>query len=233
MADVRESFPSLEGASGEGLALRSVQQGEAVAGKNGALGFAFKDGSGNAIAAPVKQSGDAPGDAVPTLAAKDNAGNLVEIPVKQEGQAPGDAVPVLGFKDSSGDLVAPQLNAAGAVPVTFDAGTEVYARGTAAGNASLTDVAVLTLTASTMYKGIEALVSCFRDAIFQVVQVDDATTTVLAEFLCGPGQFTNFAKLENMIITAGASGTQQLKIRAQNLNALSDFRATIASIELP
>lgn len=233
MADVRESFPSLEGASGEGLPLRAIQQGDSVAAKNGSLAFAFKDASGNAIAAPVKQSGDATGDAVPTLAAKDNAGNLVEIPVKQAGQAPGDAVPVLGYRDSSGNLIAPQLNAAGAMPVTFDAGVEKYARGTVAGNASITDVATMTLTANKVYKSIEFLVSCFRDALFELVQVDDATTTVLADVLVGPGHFTQAVRLENLLITAGASGTQVLKLRAKNFNALSDFRATVTAIELP
>jgi hypothetical protein len=205
MADVRESFTTLEGSSQEGLALRAVQQGDAVTAKNGSLGFAFMDGSGNAKAAPIKVIGN----------------------------APGDAVPVLGFRDSSANLTAPQLDASGRLPVTFDAGTELYDRGLASGSLTNVDVATIVLTATEVYKGIEVVASCFRDAIFEVVQVDDATTTILADILCGPGDYSQLVTISNMIITAGASGTQELKVRAKNLNALSDFRATIATVELP
>lgn len=233
MADVRESFTTLEGSSGEGLALRSVQEGEAVASKNGSIGFAFKDGSGNAVAAPVKSAGDAPGQAVPTLSAVDNAGNLTEIPVKQAGQAPGDAVPGLAFRDSSGNLVQPQLNSAGQLPVSLDsAGNSLYARGTAVGNLSQVTVATLALTTSTTYEDLQFIVSCFRDAIFQIIWNDDGSETILAEALCGPGQFTVNALLKHVEFTSGASGTQQLLVKAQNLNSTSDFRATVSVQEL-
>lgn len=230
MADVRESFTTLEGASQEGLALRSVQQGDSVASKNGSLGFAFKDNSGNAIA-PIAgvASGAAPTTAIPTMSAVDNAGNLTNIPVKQSGQAPGDAVPVLGFRNSTGNLVAPQLNASGQLPVTFAAaGNGKKARGTIAGNASLTTVASLTLAVSKTYDNLDFIVSCFRDSVFQVILSDNGVETIIADALCGPGAFSFHGALKEAEIVSGATGTQLLLIKGQNLNALSDMRAALS-----
>lgn len=229
MADVRESFSTLEGASQEGLALRSVQQGDSVAAKNGQLAFGFMDASGNAKAAPIKVSGAAPADNVPTLPAVDTAGNLIHTPVKVAGDAPGNAVPALSFIDSTGDLTYPQLNAAGAVPVSFDVGTDLFARGTAVGNLSTVTVATITLATATVYQGIEAVVSCFRDALFQVIWNDDGSETILAEALCGPGSLTASIIIEKLEFTSGATGTQELLVKANNFNATSDFRATIAT----
>lgn len=203
MADVRESFPNLEGASGEGLALRSVQQGESVASKNGQLAFGFMDASGNAKAAPIKTS----------------------------GAAPGDAVPVMGFLNSAGNLAYPQMNAAGAIPVTSDVGTDLYARGTVAGNASFVDVVTLALTNSKVYQGLEVLVSCFRDAIYEVVWDDDGSETILADAVITPGHSTVMINLSKLEFTSGGTGTQSLIVRAKNLNTTSDFRATVATTE--
>jgi hypothetical protein len=47
MADVRESFPSLEDGSQVGQVLRQVQEGDTVASKNGSLAFGFKKVSDN------------------------------------------------------------------------------------------------------------------------------------------------------------------------------------------
>jgi hypothetical protein len=60
MADIRESFTTLEGASQEGLALRAVQEGDSGASKNGSIGFAFKDDSGNVILPALDASGNVP-----------------------------------------------------------------------------------------------------------------------------------------------------------------------------
>jgi len=205
MADVRESFTTLEGASQEGLALRAVQQGDAVAAKNGSLAFSHQDTSGNAKAAPIKVEGNAKGDAIPTLPAIDPSNNLQYL----------------------------KVNAAGQLSVTSEAvGNALHAHAKIAGNASLTDIATITLTADKRYENFDFLVACFRDAIFQVVQIDDATETILAEVLCGPGQFSFHGKLEELEILAGSTGTQEVVIRGQNVNALSDLRATISVKEL-
>lgn len=232
MSDVRESFPSLEGASQEGLALRAVQQGESVASKNGSLAFSFKDNSGNAIAAPVKQAGQAVGDAVPVLPAKNTAGNAAEIPTLAEGELIGQMVAVSAFKDGSGNAAVPQL-VGGAVPVTMDVGVDKYARNKVAGNLSQVTVATITLTASKTYQGLEAVLSCFRDAVFEIIFNDNGAETILADALCGPGNPTSSIKLDKLEFTAGATGTQQLLVKAINLNATSDFRATVATTEQP
>ena len=60
MADKRPSFASLENGTEEGLALRAIQEGEAVASKNGAIGIAFQDVSGNAALPALDASGNVP-----------------------------------------------------------------------------------------------------------------------------------------------------------------------------
>lgn len=221
MADVRESFTTLEGASEEGLALRAVQEGEAGASKNGSLGFAFKK-AGNAILAPVAVAGNAPGDAVPVLGFLDSTGNLVAPTLNASGQ----------ITVSTGGLTDAQLRAT-PVPVTFGSvnGNGQKVRGTVAGNASLTTVASLALTVSKIYDNLDFIVSCFRDCRFQVILSDNGAETILADALCGPGAFSFHASFREMEISTGATGTQLLLIKGINLNALSDMYAA-ASVKL-
>lgn len=222
MADVRESFPSLEGASQEGLALRAVQEGESVASKNGALAFGFKDSTGNAIAPALNASGELPvvgplTDAELRATPVDVLGPLTDAELR--------ATPV----DVLGPLTDAELRAS-PVPVTFGTvtGDGKRARGTVAGNASLVTVASLTLANSKIYENLDFIVSCFRDAIFQVILSDNAVETIIADALCGPGQLSFHGKMEEAEIATGATGTQLLLIKAQNPNALSDFRASLS-----
>jgi hypothetical protein len=98
---------------------------------------------------------------------------------------------------------------------------------TAAGSATYVTVATVALTASKVYKDLEVLVSSFRDAIFQVVQLNDAAEVVLVSGIrVGAGTFNQFAKLTGLEFTAGATGTQSLLIKGKNLNALSAMSAT-------
>jgi hypothetical protein len=76
------------------------------------------------------------------------------------------------------------------------------------------------------------VVSCFRDAHFQIVQVDDVTETILADILVDAGQPTVAMQLEGLSFTAGSTGTQQLKIMGKNMNAQSALRGTISVIEV-
>lgn len=221
MADVRESFTTLEGASQEGLALRSVQEGEAVASKNGSLGFAFKDASGNAIAPALNASGE-----VVTNALTDAELRATAVPVLgplTDSELRATAVPV------SGPLTDAQLRAA-PVPVTFGTvtGDGRRARGTAGGSLTLVTVATLTLAVSESYENLDFIVSCFRDARFQVILNDDGTETIIADALCGPGAFSFHGQMSEAEIASGASGTQQILIKALNLNATSDFYASVS-----
>lgn len=178
MADIRESFATLENvATQEGAVLGARTEGQAAAGIQGSIGFAFKDSSGN--------------------------------------------------------VVMPQLSPAGEIYVSTEKpGDNLHARGENAGSATVVTIATITLTASKSYQGIEAIVSCFRDAIFQIIQINDAVETVLADALVGPGHYSQEIDLERIEFTAGATGTQELVVRANNINALSSMRASLATKEL-
>jgi hypothetical protein len=210
------------------------------------------DASGNVqvLIDHVTAEGDAPVDGLVALAYKDSSGNLV-LPqldasgniqvlidhVTGEGDAPVDGLVALAFKDSSGNLVLPQLTAAGAISVT-SAATAIRRKSTAgelaAGSATLANVtgASITLAVSKTFYGITAVVSSRRDSLFQLVQVDDATSTVLAEAVVGAGQYTFQFDLKDYQLASGATGTQTLKIMAKNFEALSSLRATLTVNEV-
>lgn len=179
MADVRESFPTLEDSgTGAGLPLHKVLEGDASAAKNASAGLVAKKGDGTLRYLQV-----------------DDAGNL---------------------------------------KVTTDGGgTQVKDRGTASGNTSLVTVAEITLTADANYVGLDWVCSCFRDALFEIVLIDDPSGTpteeILADVLCGPGDFTDSGTL-NLRFTAGSTDPV-LRVRAKNFNTTSDFRASISTTE--
>lgn len=222
MADKRPSFASLENGTEEGLALRAVQEGESVASKNGSLAFAFKDSTGNAIAAPLNASNEL-GVVGPLTDAELRATPVDVLGPLTDAELRATPVDVLG------PLTDAELRAS-PVPVTF--GTILAdgkrARGTVAGNASLTTVATLTLAVSKTYENLDFIVSCFRDAIFQVILNDNGSETIIADALCSPGQPSFHGQLTEAEFVTGASGTQSIIIKAQNLNATSDFRAAVS-----
>lgn len=177
MSHVRESFPVLVDATGEGTDIRAMQVGDAPASKNGLIGFSFKDSSGNVV--------------LPTLASN------------------------------------------GTLPVSLGAAsTPKSVRNENAGSLTALVVASLTLTASKVYEELCVTVSSYQETHFQLVQVDDATTTVIDDYIVGPGQYTFHADLCNTTITAGATGTQVLKIMGTNLKKASNMQARISAAEL-
>ena len=104
----------------------------------------------------------------------------------------------------------------------------------AAGSATLALVtgAEITLTASAVYEEISFVVSSRRDSLFQIIQQDDTTDTILAEIVVGSGAYTFSSQLHCLSITAGATGVQKLKVKAKNFEALSSLRATITANEI-
>lgn len=58
MADIREVFPVLVDAADAGVSLRAIQEGDAPSTKNGILGFAFKDSSGNVVMPQLNSAGE-------------------------------------------------------------------------------------------------------------------------------------------------------------------------------
>ncbi len=108
---------------------------------------------------------------------------------------------------------------------------QVNAKGSASGSASFVDVATLTLSANKVYKNIGFVVGCYRDAEFKIILDDNGTPSDIAlGLLMGSG--SQAAQLKGLKATAGATGTQQIKIQAKNQNVLSDFRATLTAEEV-
>jgi len=190
MADLRESFPGLEDVStGAGVAAGSRVEGDASSAVNGAIGFAFKDDSGDVI-----------------LPALNASGQIV-----------------------TNGLTNTQLRAT-PVPVSMGivVGDGKRARGTVGGSLTLVTVATLALVVSKNYENLDFIVSCFRDARFQVILNDNGAETIIADACLTPGCSSLHAQLSEAEFATGASGTQSIIIKALNLNALSDFYASVS-----
>lgn len=141
-----------------------------------------------------------------------------------EAIASKNAQGALVAKDSSGNFKYIEIDDAGNVKSSVvEDSAPLSAHGTHAGSGSFVTVATITLAVGKVYRGLDWLVSCFRDAIFQIDQVDDTTTTTVLESIrVGNAMPSNSGALANFKITAGASGTQSLILKAKNLNATSD-----------
>jgi len=181
MADSRELFPVLAASDGAGVPLDQMQQGNDPTSKNGSIGFAFRDSSGN--------------------------------------------------------VVLPQLDSAGRLPVITEGlgGTRQYASGVATPSALLTDTDVITetLTVSTDYIVGTLTGSSFHSTLWKLIFDDDGSETELARFLTGPGDFNHTIPTDCIQFSAGATGTQELKVVAQQLwGKLSDMHASLCYIEV-
>lgn len=130
----------------------------------------------------------------------------------------------LAFKDGAGNLRFPKVDAQDRVLVSAGVGdtAELWERGeAAAGSATFVDVtgAVIALQTGMSYKQIKGVVSCRRGAHFQVVWVDDAVSTIIADVRLEAGQYTQAFNLD-LPFDSGATGTQSLKLVAKNFEAL-------------
>ena len=152
--------------------------------------------------------------------------------LEADAAAAKNALPALVAKDAGGLLRYNKTNTAGEVSVVVTSGkTCMSARGTASGSATFVDVATITLVNGEKYQDLDWVVSCFRDAVYEVLIVEDVggldTEIILADILVGPGDFTDSGVLRCQEFTAPAADVNVLKVRAKNMNALSDFRASI------
>lgn len=171
----------------------------------------------------------------------ENSGTQAGEPLHKvlEGDTPTakNAMASLSFKDSAGNLVYPTLDNSGALPVTLE-GAKICrtARGTAVGSQSSTVVATIVLTNGKAYENLDWVVSCFRDAIFEIVKIDDVggtdTETILADVLVGAGDYTDSGELKCQAFTAPATDVNHLVLRAKNINATSDFRGSLSIGEI-
>lgn len=148
-----------------------------------------------------------------------------------------NALAALIAKDSAGNLRYPKVDDQDRLLVSSNSGdtAALSARGFLNGG-SLTSVlvtgATIPLVNDLVYKDVSYVVSCTRDTLFQIVQVDDVTETILADVMLEAGQSNASAVLPTITFTAGSSGTQAIKIVAINLDTASDVYATIAVTEV-
>lgn len=154
-----------------------------------------------------------------------------------DAQASKNALAALSFKDGAGNLRYPKVDAQDRVLVSSNAGDEacLSARGELVGGSLVSaDVtgATITLVADLSYEEIGVVVSCTRDTLFQLVQLDDVTETILADIMLEAGESTFGIQLHCLAFTAGSTGTQTLRIVGINLDTASDMRATLTVSEI-
>lgn len=138
------------------------------------------------------------------------------------------------FKDSAGNLVHPTLTTEGKLQVTSEgAGIPKSATsdGEVAGSLTLTTICEVALTASKTHGKIHANLACFKETIGYLVQLDDATETIIGSFILGPGQYSFHLDLGTTEIVSGSTGTQKLILKAKNAFKASDFLGDLSCLE--
>lgn len=237
MSQKREVFTILEDdTSKEGVKLPARTSGTAVAGNQvPVLAGVKSDGTFKNL--PVKAAGDAIGDAIPSLSAQDVGAVLRYLQQRLEGAAIAgvNALPILGFKDAAGNFKYPLVNADGELVISnAPVGTRMRAHGSVEPSAinTLTTIAEITLAVDEVYEEIMCKGSATFQTLFELVQVDIATITVLDSFVVGSGQYSFSMNYRQMEITAGASGAQKLRVRATQLQGSpSDCIAYVEALE--
>lgn len=139
------------------------------------------------------------------------------------------------FKDASGNVILPQLDSLGRIATVSNRGTPKHGNGElAAGSLTLAAVtaAEIVLTASKVYTSVQWKCSCRQASLFQLIQSDNAVETVVDEIVLGPGQYTYDFDLQQLQLTAGATGTQKLLVKAKSFELVSSLRATITALEV-
>jgi hypothetical protein len=138
------------------------------------------------------------------------------------------------FKDSDGNFVLPRLTPEGKLPVDFDGAgiaKKASSDGEIAGSLTLTTICEIDLDPSKVYGKIKAQGSCFKEAIFYLVQVDDTDELIVGHGIVGAGDYNCDIELGAGEVTAGASGTQKLILKAKNLNKVSDFLGHVTCLQ--
>jgi len=154
-----------------------------------------------------------------------------------DAYASKNASPALVAKNGT-DLVYLKTNSVTGALFVDTSGISVVCKSSAgelaAGSATLATVtgAVITLVASKAYQGIGFVVSSRRDSLFQIIWNNNGVDTILAEIVVGSGAFTVSSELHCLSFTSGATGTQELKVKAKNFEAQSSLRASITAEEV-
>jgi hypothetical protein len=239
MADSRTVFTILEdNSTGAGVKLPARAAGDASGGNHAPV-ITAKDSSGNYQLIEQRLQGQSASTvgALPVLGAKDLNGDLQLINARDEGAAVSgvDALPGLVAKDGSGNFKYLLINNEGELVVSNEpngSNLDETAIVTPASINTLTTVVNVTLAVDEVYESIEVRGSCSFPVKWELVQVNDVTLTVLDSFLTGPGQYTFTMKYDSMVITAGASGTQQLRLRGTQLQgSVSDMHGYVGAFQ--
>lgn len=210
MADFKEVFKTLEDANTDGVGISKRSQGDAVGTHNASIAFNAEDASNQVELLQIEaEGGDVPTKGQAVLPVKDENGDLQYIPMTDGAIVVSSEVP--------------------GTPLTVQ-DTSAAVKGTDVDGASLS------LTASKVHDEIKVICSSFKPVLWKLVQIDDATTSTLLTFVTGPGQFHFESLLKNLQVTAGATGTQTLKITGNQLTGTgsnSDLHSYISVIEKP
>lgn len=161
-------------------------------------------------------------------------GEVANTAVAGQTAAGKNGISAFAFKDSSGNFVHPQLTPEGKIAVDLEgAGVSKKdsSEGEIVGSLTLTTLAEIDLTASKTYGRISARGSCFKEAIFYLVQLDDVTETIIGHGMVGAGEYNTKIDMGIAEVVAGATGTQKLILKAKNLAKISDFLGDVACLE--
>jgi len=133
-------------------------------------------------------------------------------------------------KDSADKFKYLEIDDAGALKVSFGADYACLSDdGENAGSTSYVDIITMALTASKTYYDLEALVSCFRDSIFQVIWDNNGAPTTLASGVrVGAGDYNEMVRFQCLEFVSGATGTQKLVIKGKNIQVASTMDATLS-----
>lgn len=165
------------------------------------------------------------------------AGAPWHLVAEGDAAAAKNAGAVLAFKDAGGNLRYPTVDSQDRINVNTEGDdvVDLADSGDNAGSGTFVDLLTITLQNSTDYKKLDWVFSCFRDATFEIVWVDDVggtdTETILATSKVGSGDYTDSNQM-NRRFTTGATGVQELRVRAVNLNVTSQLEAALAVQEV-
>lgn len=142
------------------------------------------------------------------------------------------------FKDANGNLVLPTLTPEGKLPVDYQgAGISKSAcaddtgDGFVAGSLTEQTICEISLTAGKTYGRITFSATCFKESVYRLVQIDNATETTIATIIVGAGQYTVEKNLGEKEIVTGSTGTQKLVLKGFNVKKVSDMGGEISCLE--
>jgi hypothetical protein len=161
-------------------------------------------------------------------------GEVAHLALAGATAAGKNGLSAFAFKDSAGNFVHPTLTPEGKLSVDLEgAGIAKTASsdGEIAGALTLVTICEIDLTADKTYGRISAMLSCFKEAIAYLVQVDDATETIIGHAVVGAGDYNGKIDLGIAEIVAGSTGTQKLILKAKNLTKVSDFLGHVSCLE--